>query len=126
MPPRPRSAPPRLRSKSAKASILAARAVLEKAELDLGFTKIVSPVDGIAGIAKAQIGNLVGPGSIEELTMVSTVDPIKVYVPDERTGLPEIRAEWTRPADAARSGSCGWKHPSRTKGPLPLRTDRWM
>lgn len=65
----------------AKASILAARASLEKAELDLGFTKIISPVDGIAGIAKAQIGNLVGPGSIEELTTVSTVDPIKVYVP---------------------------------------------
>ncbi len=65
----------------AKATILAAKASLEKAELDLGFTKIVSPVDGIAGIAKAQIGNLVGPGSIEELTTVSTVDPIRVYVP---------------------------------------------
>jgi membrane fusion protein (multidrug efflux system) len=36
-------------------------------------------VAGIAGIAKAQIGNLVGPGQIQELTAVSTVDPIKVY-----------------------------------------------
>ena len=48
--------------------------------MNLGFTKITSPIDGIAGIAKAQIGNLVGPGSIEELTTVSTVDPIKCYV----------------------------------------------
>jgi len=37
-------------------------------------------VAGIAGIAKAQIGNLVGPGQLEELTTVSTVDPIKVYI----------------------------------------------
>jgi membrane fusion protein (multidrug efflux system) len=49
--------------------------------VDLGFTRILSPVTGIAGIAKAQVGNLVGPGSVEELTTVSSVDPIKVYVP---------------------------------------------
>jgi len=64
---------------AAQASVAAAQAGVEKAQLDLGFTKIISPIDGIAGIAKAQIGNLVGPGSTEELTTVSTVDPIKVY-----------------------------------------------
>jgi membrane fusion protein (multidrug efflux system) len=64
-----------------RAAVIAARAVVDKAQVDLGFTKIISPIDGIAGIAKAQIGNLVGPGSIEELTTVSTVDPIKVYIP---------------------------------------------
>ncbi len=63
------------------AAVIAAQAVVNKAQVDLGFTKITSPIDGIAGIAKAQIGNLVGPGSIEELTTVSTVDPIKVYIP---------------------------------------------
>jgi len=66
---------------AAEAAVGAAEAATEKAQLDLGFTKIVSPIDGVAGIAKAQIGNLVGPGSIEELTTVSTLDPIKVYVP---------------------------------------------
>jgi len=64
-----------------RAAVIAAQAVVNKAQVDLGFTKITSPIDGIAGIAKAQIGNLVGPGSIEELTTVSTVDPIKVYIP---------------------------------------------
>ncbi len=64
-----------------RAAIAAARAAAEKARVDLGFTKILSPVTGIAGIAKAQIGNLVGPGSVEELTTVSRVDPLKVYVP---------------------------------------------
>jgi membrane fusion protein (multidrug efflux system) len=63
----------------AKASVAASQAAVDKAQLDLGFTKLISPIDGIAGIAKAQIGNLVGPGSIDELTTVSTVDPIKAY-----------------------------------------------
>ena len=58
-----------------------AQAVVDKARLDLDFTRVLSPISGIAGIARAQIGNLVGPGSIEELTTVSTVDPIKVYIP---------------------------------------------
>jgi len=56
------------------------KADYDKAALELGFTRIISPIDGIAGIAKAQIGNLVGPGSTEELTTVSTVNPIKAYV----------------------------------------------
>lgn len=64
-----------------RAAIAAARAAAERVRVDLGFTRIVSPVTGIAGIAKAQIGNLVGPGSVEELTTVSRVDPLKVYVP---------------------------------------------
>ena len=65
---------------SSAASVLSARANVEKAALDLNFTKVVSLIDGIAGIAKTQVGDLVGPGSVEELTTVSTVDPIKVYI----------------------------------------------
>ncbi len=65
---------------SARAAVISAQAAVDKAKLDLGFTKITSPVDGIAGLAKAQIGNLVGPGGMEELTTVSTVNPIKVYI----------------------------------------------
>jgi membrane fusion protein, multidrug efflux system len=65
---------------SAQASVQSAKASFDKASLELGFTKITSPIHGIAGIAKAQIGNLVGPGQIEELTTVSTVNPIKAYV----------------------------------------------
>lgn len=66
----------------AEGRLLAAKAAVEKAELDLGFTKITSPIDGVAGIAKAQVGDLVGPaGQSKELTTVSTIDPIKVYYP---------------------------------------------
>ena len=52
---------------------------MDAAQLNLGFTKVVSLIDGIAGIAQAQIGDLVGPTGL--LTTVSTVDPIKVYFP---------------------------------------------
>jgi membrane fusion protein (multidrug efflux system) len=65
---------------STRASVESARAQLDAAQLNLGFTRVASPVDGIAGIAKAQVGNLVGPGQIQELTAVSTVDPIKAYI----------------------------------------------
>lgn len=64
---------------AAYAAVIAAQAGVDKAAVDLGFTKVTSLIDGIAGIAKAQIGNLVGPGATEELTTVSTVNPIKVY-----------------------------------------------
>ncbi len=57
---------------------LAAKAAVDAARLNLEFTRITSPVDGIAGIATAQIGDLVGPAT-GPLTTVSTVDPIKAY-----------------------------------------------
>jgi membrane fusion protein (multidrug efflux system) len=64
-----------------RAAVMVAQAAVDKAQVDLGFTKITSPIDGIAGIARAQIGDLVGRGSVEGLTTVSTVNPIKVYIP---------------------------------------------
>lgn len=69
------------REASAKAAVQASKAAVSKAEIDLSFTKIISPIDGIAGIAKAQLGDLVGNPGGPELTTVSTVDPIKVYIP---------------------------------------------
>jgi RND family efflux transporter MFP subunit len=70
--------------RAAKAQIEAARAQVDAAQLNLGFTKIVSLIDGIAGVAQAQIGDLVAPTSL--LTTVSTLDPIKVYFPVSEQG----------------------------------------
>ena len=81
---------------SARSAYEAAKASLDKAQLDLGFTRITSPIDGVAGVAKAQIGNLVGPGQTEELTTVSTVDPIKVWVPISEQEF--LHAQANRPA----------------------------
>jgi RND family efflux transporter MFP subunit len=62
-----------------KAAVFQAQANVEQARLNLEWTKVTSPIDGIAGINLAQIGDLVGPTSV--LTTVSTVDPIKVQFP---------------------------------------------
>jgi membrane fusion protein, multidrug efflux system len=61
----------------AAAAVEAAKATLEAANVNLGFTKLYSPIDGIAGTAQIQIGNLVSPVS-NAVTTVSTLDPIKV------------------------------------------------
>jgi RND family efflux transporter MFP subunit len=61
----------------AQATVQAAKANVEQAELNVEFTKVTSLVGGIAGIAQVQIGNLVGPTSV--LTSVSQVEPIKAY-----------------------------------------------
>jgi membrane fusion protein (multidrug efflux system) len=63
---------------TAKGQIENAKAAVRTAELNLGFTRIISPIDGIAGIAQAQVGNLISTTSAP-LTTVSTVDPIKVF-----------------------------------------------
>ena len=63
---------------TAKGQLENAKAIVNTAVLNLGFTRITAPIDGIAGIATAQVGNLVNTTS-GPLTTVSTVDPIKVY-----------------------------------------------
>jgi RND family efflux transporter MFP subunit len=63
----------------AQAAVESARAAVEQAALNLDWTKVTSLVDGIAGIAQVQIGNLVSASSI--LTSVSQVEPIKAYFP---------------------------------------------
>jgi membrane fusion protein (multidrug efflux system) len=61
-----------------QAQIKSAQAAVETAKLNLGFTNVTSPVDGIADVAKAQVGDLVSPNS-GTLTTVSTLDPIRDY-----------------------------------------------
>jgi RND family efflux transporter MFP subunit len=61
---------------AARAGVKAAEAALETAKVNLGFTRLTSPIDGIAGAATVQVGNLVGPAA-NSVTTVSTLDPIK-------------------------------------------------
>jgi membrane fusion protein (multidrug efflux system) len=60
------------------AQILAATAQLQQAQLNLSYTQIRSPIDGVAGIALVRIGNLVGQDGPTLLTTVSEIDPIRV------------------------------------------------
>jgi membrane fusion protein (multidrug efflux system) len=62
-----------------QASVEAARAAVEQSRLNLEWTKVTAPIDGVAGIAVAQVGDLISPTA--QLTTVSQLDPIKVYFP---------------------------------------------
>lgn len=66
-------------AESSRANVEADEAGVEQAELDLGYTKITSPIDGLVGFAIAQVGDLVGP-TTGPLTTVSQLDPIKAVV----------------------------------------------
>jgi RND family efflux transporter MFP subunit len=75
---------------SAEAAVESAKATVEQAQLNLGFTEVRSLIDGIAGLAQTQVGSLVVTSTV--LTTVSKVDPIKVY-------FPISEQEWLRIAD---------------------------
>ena len=95
--------------RGAKAAVEADQAAVEQAELNLGYTRVVSLVDGIAGINTVQVGNLVGPNTV--LTAVSQVSPIKVY-------FPISEQEYLRMADGGGPGSVDFiTHASR----IPLQ-----
>jgi RND family efflux transporter MFP subunit len=81
---------------AAKAAVEADQATVEQASINLGYTKVVSLIDGIAGINTVQVGNLVGPSTV--LTAVSQVSPIKVY-------FPISEQEYLRMADGGGPGS---------------------
>jgi len=95
--------------RGAKAAVEASKASVEQAELNLGYTRVVSLIDGIAGINTVQVGNLVGPSTV--LTAVSQVSPIKVY-------FPISEQEYLRMADGGDPGSVDFlTHASR----IPLQ-----
>ena len=66
--------------RAATAQVEAARANVEKASLDLGYTRLTAPLDGVSGKAERKVGDLVGKGDPTLLTTISSVDPIRVSV----------------------------------------------
>lgn len=87
---------------TAKAQIHTYEAAVETAKINLGFTRLVAPIDGVAGQAQLQVGALVGPGS-GPVTSVSTLDPIKVYF---TVGEPQY-LDWRRrfPTETSRQAA---------------------
>jgi membrane fusion protein (multidrug efflux system) len=83
---------------AAQAAVKAVQASVATAELNVGFTKVRSLVDGIAAIATAQIGDLVNPSSL--LTTVSQVEPIKAYFSLSEQEYLRIADQINRPGHA--------------------------
>ncbi|MFL6513922.1 MAG: efflux RND transporter periplasmic adaptor subunit [Chthoniobacterales bacterium] len=86
-----------------QAKVQALIAAVEEAQLNLNFCKVTSPVEGIAGIAKAQVGDLVGTGSTVVLTSISTLDPAKILFPvseaDYLTANQRIQQNMNKPLE---------------------------
>ena len=107
---------------TAQAAQASAEAAVESAELNLRFTRITSLIDGIAAIASAQIGDLVGPTTL--LTTVSQVDPIKAYFPISEREVPRHRRlACDRPPGSPGSGRAtpAWRWCSPTAARIQRR-----
>jgi RND family efflux transporter MFP subunit len=88
-------------AESNKANVEADEAAVKTAEINLGYTKIAAPVDGVAGIATAQVGDLVGP-STGTLTTVSQLDPITATVNLGEQGFTEFLTKHPDPDERER------------------------
>jgi len=84
---------------TSKASIQAAEAAVETAQINLNFTRVVSPLNGIAGVAIAQVGDLVSATS-GSLTTVSTLDPIRDYFSVSEQEYLALRNQFSSSANA--------------------------
>ena len=69
---------------AAKARLMASQGSMESSQATLGYTKVTSPITGVAGLAKVRVGNLVGQSDPTLLTTVSSLDPVRV-----RFNIPE-------------------------------------
>ena len=90
-------------NEAAHAIVAAAEAQVDQAKLNLSFTSVRSLIDGIAGLAKGQIGDLVGPSTT--LTTVSQVQPIKAY-------FAISEQEYLKFAKRISSVTEGWRRPT--------------
>jgi RND family efflux transporter MFP subunit len=90
--------------KTAQAQVEADQAAAEQAALNLAFTTIRSPLDGVAGLAKAQVGDLIGP-STGQLTTVTKVEPTRVYISVSQQLLTDMmQRRLGESKDSARTG----------------------
>jgi len=88
---------------TAQAEVAAQRAALADAQLNLGYTRVVSPINGIAGFRVANIGDLVGPSGAAVLTTVSQVEPIYAEFPVSEQLAYRIFRRWETDPRAPRS-----------------------
>jgi membrane fusion protein, multidrug efflux system len=85
---------------AAQAQVKADQAAVDAAQLNLGYTRITAPITGLAGVAQAQIGDLVGPNG-PVLTTVSDINPIRVYFTVSEQAYLAYRHEYTNAAARA-------------------------
>ncbi len=111
--------------KANQAAVATAKAALQQARLNLGWTRVTSLIDGVAGISNVHVGDLVSPSSV--LTVVATIDPIKVEFPiseqqylafapgAKTTKTGDISFAQAPPLELALANGVIYAHPGRLK-----------
>ena len=89
--------------KTQEANVAAARAALANAKLNVGYTRVLAPISGVAGFRVANIGDYVGPSDQNPLTTVSQVDPIYAEFPISEQRALAVFREWGTDPRAARN-----------------------
>jgi multidrug efflux pump subunit AcrA (membrane-fusion protein) len=93
--------------KTQEANIATARAALTNAKLNLGYTRVLAPISGVAGFRGANIGDFVGPSDQNPLTTVSQVEPIYAEFPvSEQQALAVLRRWEGDPVSAIEDRPC--------------------
>ena len=106
-------------AKAAEASVNAARAVMQRAEIDLGYTRVTAPVSGLVGKAEVKTGNLVGRGESTLLTAISNIDPIHVRVSiAERDYLTMVRKRLAQVREQQAQGQGQGETPGQAQAPI--------
>jgi RND family efflux transporter MFP subunit len=87
-------------NRAARAQVDSARANVEQAKLNLGWTEVKSPIEGIAGLAKVNVGDLIQPSTL--MTTVSQLDPIRVFFPISEQQYLKFASRFERVAEGDR------------------------
>jgi membrane fusion protein, multidrug efflux system len=103
---------------AAKAQVDAANAMIEQAQLNLDWTKVYSPIGGVAGVATSQVGDLVGPNT--KMTTISKVDPIRAYFSISENAYLQAAARVSEViAGSAKSGALSVEYIQANDVPYP-------
>jgi multidrug efflux system membrane fusion protein len=76
-----------------QAAIKADQALIDAAKVQLSFTRLTSPIDGVAGIRQIDVGNIISPSSTNGLVVVTQLDPISLIFTLPETSLPQIQQQ---------------------------------
>ena len=84
-------------------NIKADQALIEAAKVQLGYTRLTAPIDGVVGIRQIDVGNIISPSNANGLVVVTQVDPISLIFTLPETSLPKIGSNRKRPTSRSRS-----------------------
>src|SRR5271169_323445 len=76
-----------------QAAIKSDQALIDAAKVQLSFTRLTSPIDGVAGIRQIDNGNIISPSNTNGLVVVTTLDPISLIFTLPETNLPQIQQQ---------------------------------